>query len=141
MTGKTTCTFIAVAVAAVLAASAALAQQAVRIRGPIEAVEGSTFTVKADEAGTVKVKLGEKARVFGVVNAKLEDVNAGDFVGVGATPQADGSQRAIQVTIFAETLRAGGHAVTATNMRSLHERFGMMFLSIRPESTWTAPRV
>ena len=108
MTGKTTCTFIAVAVAAVLAASAALAQQAVRIRGPIEAVEGSTFTVKADEAGTVKVKLGEKARVFGVVNAKLEDINPGDFIGVGATPQADGSQRAIQVTIFAETLRGTG---------------------------------
>jgi hypothetical protein len=108
MTGQTICGFAGVAVAAVLAASAAFAQQTVRIRGPIEAVDGSTFTVKAGEAGAVKVKLAEKAAVFGVVNAKLDDIKPGDFIGVGATPQADGSQRAIQVTIFAETLRGTG---------------------------------
>jgi hypothetical protein len=108
MTGQTICGFAGIAVAAVLAASAAFAQQTVRIRGPIEAVDGSTFTVKAGEAGAVKVKLAEKAAVFGVVNAKLDDIKPGDFIGVGATPQADGSQRAIQVTIFAETLRGTG---------------------------------
>ncbi len=108
MTSKTRCGFVAVAVAAVLAASAAFAQQTVRIRGPIETVDGSTFTVKAGEAGAVKVKLADKAAVFGVVKAGLDDIKAGDFIGVGAAPQADGSQRAIQVTIFAETLRGTG---------------------------------
>jgi hypothetical protein len=97
-----------VAVAAALSASAALAQQTVRIRGPIGVVDGSTLTVKAAEAGDVKVKLADNAAVFGVVKAGLTDIKPGAFIGVGATPQADGSQRAIQITIFAETLRGTG---------------------------------
>jgi hypothetical protein len=35
-------------------------------------------------------------------------VKPGSFIGVGATPQGDGSQLAIQVTIFAETQRGLG---------------------------------
>jgi hypothetical protein len=108
MTSKTVYGLAGVAVAAVLAASAAFAQQTARIRGPIEAVDASTFTVKSGEAGDVKVKLADKAAVFGVVKADLTDIKPGDFIGVGATPRADGSQRAIQITIFAETLRGTG---------------------------------
>jgi hypothetical protein len=108
MTGGMRHVWAVVALAAMVTASAALAQQTVRIRGPVEAVDGSTFTVNAGEAGMLKVKLADNARVFGVVNAKLEDIKPGDFIGVGAMPQADGSQRAIQVTIFAETLRGTG---------------------------------
>jgi hypothetical protein len=83
-------------------------QQTVRLRGPIEAVDGSTLTVKAGEAGDVKVKLTDNAAVYGVVKASLADVKPGAFIGVGATPQADGSQRAIQVMIFAEPQRGTG---------------------------------
>jgi hypothetical protein len=98
------------ALVAALAASPALAQQpqTVRLRGPIEAVDGSTLTVKAGEAGDVKVKLTDNAAVYGVVKASLADIKPGAFIGVGATPQADGSQRAIQVMIFAETQRGTG---------------------------------
>jgi hypothetical protein len=35
-------------------------------------------------------------------------VKAGDYVGVGAMPQPDGSQKAIQVMIFAESQRGTG---------------------------------
>jgi len=108
MTGGMRHVWAVVALGAMVAASAAFAQQTVRIRGPVEAVDDSTFAVNAGEAGVLKVKLADNARVFGVVNAKLEDIKPGDFIGVGATPQADGSQRAIQVTIFAETLRGTG---------------------------------
>ncbi len=98
------------ALVAALAASPALAQQpqTVRLRGPIEAVDGSTLTVKAGEAGDAKVKLTDNAAVYGVVKASLADIKPGAFIGVGATPQADGSQRAIQVMIFAETQRGTG---------------------------------
>jgi hypothetical protein len=98
------------ALMAVLAASSALAQQqqTVRIRGPIEAVDGSTLTVKAGEAGDLKVKLADNAAVFGVVKASLADIKPGAFIGVGATPQADGSQRAIQIMIFADVQRGTG---------------------------------
>ena len=99
-----------VTLVAALAISSAFAQQqqTVRIRGPIEAVDGPTLTVKAVEAGDVKVKLTDNAAVYGVIKGSLADVKPGAYIGVGATPQADGSQRAIQVMIFAEQQRGTG---------------------------------
>ena len=99
-----------VTLVAALAISSAFAQQqqTVRIRGPIEAVDGPTLTVKAGEAGDVKVKLTDNAAVYGVIKGSLADVKPGAYIGVGATPQADGSQRAIQVMIFAEQQRGTG---------------------------------
>jgi len=94
--------------AALAASTLAQQPQTVRVRGPIEAVDGSTLTVKAGEAGNATVKLAENAVVYGVVKATLADIKPGAFIGVGATPQADGSQRAIQVIIFAEPLRGTG---------------------------------
>src|SRR5207247_7115539 len=79
-----------------------------RLRGPIKAGDGPPLTVKAGEAGDVKVKLTDNAAVYGVVKATLADIKPGAFIGVGATPQADGSQRAIQVMIFAEQQRGTG---------------------------------
>src|SRR5438552_16221629 len=92
---------------AALAAASALAQQpqTARVRGPIEAVDGSILTVKAGEAGNVTVKLADNAAVYGVVKATLADIKPGAFIGVGATAQADGSPRASQVIIVAEPLR------------------------------------
>jgi hypothetical protein len=96
-------------VAAVAISSAyAQQQQTVRIRGPIQAVDGSTLTVKAGEAGDLTVKLADNVAVFGVVKASLADIKPGAFIGVGATPQADGSQRAIQIMIFADVQRGTG---------------------------------
>ena len=77
------------ALVAALAASSALAQQpqTVRLRGPIEAVDGSTLTVKAGEAGDVKVKLTDNAAVYGVVKASLADIKPGAFIGVARRPR------------------------------------------------------
>jgi hypothetical protein len=46
--------------------------------------------------------------VFGVVNATLKDITPGAFIGVGATPQADGGQKAIRIMIFADVQRGSG---------------------------------
>jgi len=83
-------------------------QQTMRVRGTIDRVDGPALVIQAGEAGTVKVNLTEKAGVFGVVKASLADLKPGAYIGVGAAPQADGSQRAIQVTIFAESQRGTG---------------------------------
>ena len=56
----------------------------------------------------MSVKLLDNAKVFGVKAATLADVKPNDFIGVGAMPQPDGSQKAIQVTIFAESQRGTG---------------------------------
>jgi hypothetical protein len=97
------------AACAVTVVSAGFAQQQnIRVRGTIERVDGSTFIVRAGEAGDMKMNLADKVGIFGVVKATLADIKPGAFIGVGATPQPDGSQRAIQVTIFADTQRGTG---------------------------------
>jgi hypothetical protein len=54
------------------------------------------------------VHLTKDARVFGVARAVLADIKPGSFIGAGAVPQADGTQRAVRVTVFPESLRGLG---------------------------------
>jgi hypothetical protein len=95
-------------IAIVAALSFAFAQQPTRIRGTVEKVDGSTITVRSGEANEIKLNLTDGAQVYGVVKASIADIKPGAYVGVGAMPQADGSQRAIQVMIFAESMRGVG---------------------------------
>ena len=90
-----------------LAAGSACAQQTVRVVGTIERVDGRTLVVNTKQ-GEMKVSVTDKATVFGVVNATLADIKPGAFIGVGAMPQPDGSQKAIQVMIFSESQRGTG---------------------------------
>ena len=96
-------------IGALLAALPAYAQQpqTTRLRGVIEKADGGTLTVKS-EAGELKIAVADNAQVYGVTKATLADVKPNSFIGVGAMPQADGSQKAIQVMIFAETQRGLG---------------------------------
>jgi hypothetical protein len=77
--------------------------------GTIVGVDGPTIVVKPRGKGDEqRVRLTDKAGVFGVVRATLADIKPGAFIGVGAMPQADGSQKAIRVMIFAEVQRGTG---------------------------------
>ena len=100
---------VALAGALIAASCAAYAQQpqTSRVRGQVQAVDGAMLTIKSGESN-VKVKLADNAPVYGVVKATLADIKPGAFIGVGAMPQADGSQRAIQVMIFSEQQRGTG---------------------------------
>src|SRR5262245_22555399 len=103
---------IVAAVAAVaLIASSALAQkpQTRVVKGKIAAVEGSTIVInEAKGGGQAKVKLKDKAVIMTVGKATLAEVKPGAYIGVGAMPQADGSQKAIRVMIFPEVQRGTG---------------------------------
>ena len=89
---------------------AAFAQQppSLRVAGTVEGVDGSVLSIKSDKLGVVKVTLTGDAAVFGVAKGALTDLKPGAYIGVGAMPQADGSQRAIQVTVFAPVQRGIG---------------------------------
>ena len=91
-------------------AGAALAQQlpTERVAGTVESFDGHVLTVKTDKAGTAKISLADNTAVFGVTNATVADIKAGAYIGAGAMPQPDGSQRAIQIVIFAELQRGLG---------------------------------
>jgi hypothetical protein len=93
--------------AAIAVASAQQQAQTQRVVGSITGVDGRTLVVKTRD-GEVKVALADNVAVFGVVNATVADIKKGSFVGVGAMPQPDGSQKAIRVMIFAESQRGTG---------------------------------
>jgi hypothetical protein len=99
-----------VVAAAMLAAGAAFAQQppSARVSGTVESFDGHVLAIKSAKLGAVKVNLTGNVAVFGVSKATIADIKPGSFIGVGAMPQADGSQRAIQVTVFAEVQRGLG---------------------------------
>lgn len=86
----------------------AVAQQPQRVRGTIESVSGATLVIEQAEGPDLTVKLLDDAQVFGVRPATVADVTPGAFIGVGAMPQPDGSQKAIQITIFADSQRGTG---------------------------------
>jgi len=95
---------------AAFAATAAQAQapQTVRLRGVIEKVDGNTVLAKSDKGDALTLNLAEKMLVVAVVKASLADIKDGAFIGSGAMPQPDGSQKAVEVHIFPEQMRGTG---------------------------------
>ncbi len=94
--------------AAVGLAGASAQQQTVRIRGPIEKVDGNTVVVKTADGAAQTLTLTADAVIVGVVKASLAEIKPGSFVGSAAMPQPDGSQKALEVHIFAESQRGTG---------------------------------
>jgi hypothetical protein len=99
---------VAVAALAIAASSQALAQQGERVRGTIEKLDGSVLAVKTSDGHAVRIKLTDDVRIVGVVKASMADIKPGTFIGSAATPQPDGSQKALEVHIFPETMRGTG---------------------------------
>jgi hypothetical protein len=89
--------------------TAASAQDApVRVRGTIDRVEGNIYIVKARGGAELKVKLKDDALVVALIKASLTDIKQGSYVGVSGMPQPDGSQKALEVHIFPESMRGVG---------------------------------
>ncbi len=91
-----------------LAGGSAWAQQSMRVAGTIASFDGRVLAINSAKFGEVKINLTDNVTVFGVTQTTLADIKPGAFIGVGATPQSDGSQRAIRVTVFAEVQRGQG---------------------------------
>ena len=99
--------------AAVLVAALAMScipaeAQTQRLRGTIERVDGNTLFGKARDGAPVTLKLADNATITAVYKATRADIKEGDYIGSGAMPQADGSQKALEVHIFAASMRGQG---------------------------------
>jgi hypothetical protein len=94
----------------ILAGSTAMAQQpqTLRVRGTIESVDGNILMVKARDGTDVKVTLADNARVMALVKASIEDIRPNSYIGISAMPQPDGSQRALAIHMFPESMRGTG---------------------------------
>jgi len=102
---------IAWALAGVLAAASLAAdaqQQPLRLRGTLEKADGNVLTLKTTDGAEHKLTLAEKAMIVAVVKASMADIREGTYLGSAAMPQADGSQRALEVHIFPEQMRGTG---------------------------------
>jgi hypothetical protein len=96
------------AFAAAIAVTAASAQQTQRVRGTIEKIDGNTLLIKGPDGAPVTLTLADNAVVVGVLKATVADIKEGSYIGSGALPQPDGTQKAVEVHIFAESQRGTG---------------------------------
>src|SRR5208283_1869314 len=92
----------------IAAISNAQAAENVRVRGTIVSVEGSTLTVKTREGPDAALALKPGWKVTGVAKASVEDIKAGDFVGIASLPTAAGGDGAVEVLIFPAALKGTG---------------------------------
>src|SRR6185437_8664212 len=93
-------TLTAAGVAFIFAASAASAQEAVRIRGTIESVDGPVYLVKNRDGAEMKLTVTDNPLYVAIAPATMADIKPGMFVGSAGTMQPDGTQKAIEVHIF-----------------------------------------
>ena len=98
----------AAGLAFIFAASAASAQETVRIRGVIESVDGPVYLVKNRDGVELKLTVTDKPLFVAIVKATMADIKPGMFVGATGQTQPDGSQKAIEVHIFPESMRGTG---------------------------------
>jgi hypothetical protein len=83
------------------------AQAPERLRGTLETVAGDQLGVRTREGAMVEVRLKPDAGIFVVTPTSLEDIEAGDFVGITSIEDS-GRRRALEVHLFAEDLRGVG---------------------------------
>lgn len=96
---------------AVLALPSLAFAQNQRLAGTIVSVDGPAVMIKTTKGENAKVILAEKGTILAVEKVKMDGIKQGEFVGVGAMPQADGTQRAVRINIFDEARRGNneGH--------------------------------
>jgi riboflavin synthase alpha subunit len=72
----------------------------VRVRGTITSIDGGILTVKTRDGAEMKLKLADNGPVNEVVKAPISDIKEGSYLAITATPQPDGSQKAMAILIF-----------------------------------------
>ena len=108
MTRMTSRILAGTAFVAALAVSSAWAQAPQRVSGKVASIEGAVVAVKEAKGDEVKVNVTPNFTVTAVAKGTIADIKPNSYIGVGATPQADGSQKAIRVVVFSEPQRGTG---------------------------------
>jgi len=91
-----------------IASPASAADDTVRIRGTIERVEGPVYVVKNRDGAELKLTVTDNPLFVAIAPSTMADIKPGMFVGSAGTMQPDGTQKAIEVHIFPESMRGTG---------------------------------
>jgi hypothetical protein len=108
---------------AAIGAAAGQAQEVVRVRATVDAVNGNSLSLTTRTGDKMTVSLAPDAAVVAIVPVRLEDIKQGSFIGAAAMPQPDGTQRALEVHVFPESMRGTGE--------------GYRPFDLKPQSTMT----
>ena len=108
MSGMIQRTLATASFALICMALPASAQENVRIRGTIERVEGPVYVVKNRDGAELKLTVTDNPLFVAIVKSTMADIKPGIFVGSTGVSQPDGSQKAIEVHIFPESMRGTG---------------------------------
>jgi hypothetical protein len=108
MSGIVTRALAALSFASICIALPASAQETVRIRGTIERVEGPVYVVKDRDGAEVKLTVTDNPLYVAIAPSTMADIKPGMFVGSAGMMQPDGTQKAIEVHIFPESMRGTG---------------------------------
>jgi hypothetical protein len=108
MVGKILRAFAVSSFAVVCFAVPASAQDTMRVRGTVESIDGPMFVVKNRDGAELKLTMADNPLFVAIVKSTMADIKPGMFVGSTGMTQEDGSQKAIEVHIFPESMRGTG---------------------------------
>jgi hypothetical protein len=110
MLPKTNLSTIVLVVAACVATSiSAVAEDTpARVRGTLQKMDGNTLSIETKSGKETNVPLKDGAPIIAVNKGAMSDIKDNTFVGITAMPQPDGTQKAVEVHVFEESLRGVG---------------------------------
>jgi hypothetical protein len=79
-----------------------------RVRGALQKMDGNNLTMVTKSGKETNVPLKDGAAVIAVTKGAMSDIKSNTFVGITAMPQPDGTQKAVEVHVFEESLRGIG---------------------------------
>lgn len=88
-----------------------------RIRGTIESVNGDLLAVKSRSGENFKLHMTGDTKIAGITKISLADVKVGSFIGTTTVPGPDGSQKAVEVHVFPESMRGTGEGSRSWDLR------------------------
>jgi len=91
-----------------VATAAAQTQPPIRIRGTVVFADQNTLVIKDRSGEVVSLARSAGMPVSEVYLIKLSDIKKGSFIGTAAVPQADGTEKALEVLVFPEAARGTG---------------------------------
>jgi hypothetical protein len=86
----------------------AQAPRPVRIRATIDAVSDTGLSLTSRTGEKLTVLLSPSTAIVAIVRIPLDEIKPGSFIGTAAMPQEDGTQRALEVHVFPESMRGTG---------------------------------
>jgi len=79
-----------------------------RTRATIDAVTDTTLSVKTRTGQALTIALTPNTRFVAVNHGEISAIQPNSYIGTAAAPQPDGSLKAIEVTVFPESMRGTG---------------------------------